>query len=59
MCTANNVLNPKLEMLSQREQLMIDIDLICDGWLSDDLPQKDIDDLVRTLCDAVCENFPS
>ena len=59
MCTANNVLNPKLEMLSQREQLMIDIDLICDGWLSTDLPRKDIDDLVRTLCDAVCENFPS
>ena len=59
MCTANNVLNPKLEMLSQREQLMIDIDLICDGWLGADLPRKDIDDLVRTLCDAVCENFPS
>ena len=60
MCTATNVFDPKLEMLSQREQLMIDIDLICDGWLSPTgIPQRDINDLVRTLCDAVCENFPA
>ena len=48
-----------LEMLSQREQLMEDIDCIVEseleGIISDDLSNE----LVRRLCDAVCRNFPA
>ena len=54
-------LNPKLEMLSAREQLMEDIDAICDEFFCEHFPnsQEQFDDLVRVLCDAVCKNFPS
>ena len=53
--------NPKLEMLSAREQLMEDIDAICDEFFCEHFPnsQEQFDDLVRVLCDAVCKNFPS
>ena len=53
--------NPKLEMLSAREQLMEDIDAICDEFFCEHFPnsQEQFDDLVRVLCDAVCRNFPS
>ena len=55
----------QLEMLTQREQLMEDIDAIVDEFTFD-LPIDDIqersqlaEDLTRTLCDAVCKNFPA
>ncbi len=53
-------LNPKLEMLTAREQLMEDIDVsvmsLCEHFPNS---QEQFDDLVRVLCDAVCKNFPS
>ena len=53
------VMSDLLEMLSQREQLMEDIDCIVEseleGIISDDLSNE----LVRRLCDAVCRNFPA
>jgi hypothetical protein len=53
-------MNDQLEMLSQREQLMEDIDAIVDGFFNDHLEQYqgERDDLTRILCDAVCTNFP-
>ena len=49
-----------LEMLSQREQLMEDIDSICDGFFCENFPaSKDqYEELVTLLCDAVRTNFP-
>ena len=53
----------KLEMLTQREQLMEDIDSIIESYQSDenfDINDcDDRDDLIRVLCDAVCANFPT
>jgi len=51
----------KLEMLTAREQLMEDIDGICDEFFCEHFPnsQEQFDDLVRVLCDAVCKNFPT
>ena len=58
-------MNTNLEMLSQREQLMEDIDAIVDEFTFN-LPIDDIherselaEDLCRMLCDAVCKNFPT
>ena len=58
-------IEPDLEMLTQREQLMEDIDAIVDEFTFD-LPIDDIhersqlaEDLTRVLCDAVCKNFPT
>ena len=55
----------QLEMLTQREQLMEDIDCIVDEFTFD-LPIEDIherselaEELTRVLCDAVCKNFPT
>ena len=53
-----------LDMLTAREQLMKEIDLIVGGWWIDTyqhykLPNSQLDYLIRTLCDAVCENFPT
>ena len=50
-----------LEMLMQREQLMEDIDGICDEFFCEHFPnsKEQFDDLVRVLCDAVCKNFPT
>ena len=52
-------------MLTQREQLMEDIDAIVDEFTFD-LPIDDIhersqlaEDLTRVLCDSVCKNFPT
>lgn len=54
--------NNKLEMLSAREQLMSDIECIVesvfwDTW-GDEYPATQ-NELIKTLCDAVCKNFPS
>ena len=63
--------NPMLEMLMAREQLMEDIDGIIEGLYFDNpvqnccgadrlqLTATDRDELIRTLCDAVCKNFPA
>ena len=54
----------KLEMLTQREQLMEDIDGIIEVFFNEryDMDDPDIrsvcEDLTSTLCDAVCTNFP-
>ena len=52
-------LNPKLEMLTAREQLMEDIDCIVDDFLYEKLTAQEQLNLVIALCDAVCKNFPS
>ena len=53
-------MNNQLEMLSQREQLMEDIDaIITSQYLNDKIDEDDMEDLIRVLCDAVCENFPT
>ena len=54
----------RLEMLTQREQLMEDIDCIVFAFFDehynmDDDYRSEKDDLVRVLCDAVCKNFPA
>ena len=48
------------EMLTQREQLMWDIDGIVDEFASNNnISEEDMEDLIRVLCDAVCKNFPT
>ena len=49
-------IDPELEFLTQREQLMEDIDLIVDCF---DRDTESNDELVLRLCDAVCRNFPA
>ena len=50
-----------LEMLTQREQLMEDIDSIVDDFFYEkyngDIAERD--ELTRILCDAVCKNYPT
>ena len=50
-----------LEMLSAREQLIEDIDAICDEFFCENFPASTdkYEKLVRVLCDAVCKNFPA
>ena len=53
-------MNNQLEMLSQREQLMEDIDaIITSQYLSDKIDEDDMEDIIRVLCDAVVKNFPT
>ena len=53
-------LNNQLEMLSQREQLMEDIDcIITSQYMDDKINEDDMENLIRVLCDAVCTNFPT
>ena len=61
----HTTMDSDLEMLSQRELLMEDIDSIVDQFTFD-LPIDDIhercelaEELTRLLCDAVRINFPS
>ena len=54
----------RLEMLSAREQLMEDIDCIIESKFSEVFPHTEDyeelrDELIQTLCDAVCKNFPT
>ena len=49
-------MNNQLEMLSQREQLMEDIENIIESNFGE-VEYKD--DAIRMLCDAVCTNFPT
>tara|TARA_Y100000033_G_C2655185_1_gene66770 strand:- start:56 stop:238 length:183 start_codon:yes stop_codon:yes gene_type:complete len=55
---------PQLEMLTAREQLMEDIDCIIESKFSEVFPHTEDyeelrDELIETLCDAVCKNFPA
>ena len=57
-----NSMTDKLEMLTQREQLMEDIDSIIDGFFIDTYEgqyPEERDELTRMLCDAVVKNFPT
>ena len=52
-----------LEMLSQREKLMEDIEAIVADFYEESGFEMmeccpDTDKLIRTLCDTVCKNFP-
>jgi len=49
-------IEPDLEMLMQREQLMEDIDSIVEDFCP--FGTEGNSELVRVLCDAVCKNFP-
>ena len=54
-------IEPDLEMLTQREQLMEDIDSIVEGFFIDTYEgqyPEERDELTRMLCDAVVKNFP-
>ena len=52
----HTLMNSDLEMLSQREQLMEDIENIIESNFGE-VEYKD--DVIRMLCDAVCTNFPT
>ena len=54
----HNKMMDQLEMLSQREQLMEDIDCIITEYFAEYDVNYD-EELVRILCDAVCKNFPA
>ena len=52
----------QLEMLTQREQLMWDIDGIVEEFFIStwgDEYGEDMEELIKVLCNAVCKNFPS
>ena len=53
--------NNTLVMLSSREQLMEDIDAICDEFFYNNYngDTSEANELVRILCDSVCKNFPA
>ena len=51
-----SIMMNQLEMLTQREQLMEDIDCIIESNFGE-VEYKD--DVIRQLCDAVCKNFPT
>ena len=52
------------DYLDEREQLMEDIDCIIESKFSEVFPHTEDyeelrDELIRSLCDAVCRNFPT
>ena len=54
----------KLEMLTQREELMEDINTLVEDWYysvidPDDNNEAEKEDLIHVLREAVCRNFPS
>ena len=58
---SNDIMNQQ-ELLTQREQLMWDIDGIVEEWVCNivpDINEDNMEDLIKTLCDSVCKNFPS
>ena len=57
----NRFIMDRLTMLTQREQLMEDIDCIITEYFKDtDIYDVNYDhELVMLLCDAVCKNFPA
>ena len=58
---SNDIMNQQ-ELLTQREQLMWDIDGIVEEWICNivpDINEDNMEDLIKTLCDSVCKNFPT
>jgi len=50
----------QLDMLTQREQLMWDIDGIVEEFTcNNNISEDDMEDLISVLCDSVCKNFPN
>ena len=47
----------RLDFLTMREQVMENIDVICDTSLAGLVPQSEIDQLVTVLCDSVCDTM--
>ena len=51
------------DYLAERDQLMHDIQYVIEGFWYATWPEgqflEDRDELTRTLCDAVCKNFPT
>jgi hypothetical protein len=54
----HNKMMDRLEMLSQREQLMEDIDCIVSAQYGQGNEEL-ADEMIKLLCDAVCKNFPA
>ena len=54
----NRFIMDRLTMLTQREQLMEDIDCIITEYFKEYDVNYD-HELVMLLCDAVCKNFPT
>ena len=50
--------NPQLEMLTAREQLMEDIENTIDGELDGIISPELRYEVIRRLCDKVCQSFP-
>ena len=64
MVMIKEIVMTNLEMLTQREQLMEDIDSIVESYywekrLEWQFGPDDCVELTRILCDAVCKNFPT
>ena len=59
--SAEVIMNTQMDTLKQREQLMEDIDSICDDFFYSNYNGdiSEAEELVRILCDAVCKNFPT
>ena len=51
-------MNTNLEMLTQREQLMEDIDCIISEYFQG-IDDAELNQVTEILCDAVCRNFPA
>ncbi len=50
----------RLTLLTQREQLMWDIDGIVEEFAcNNNISENDMEDLIHVLCDSVCKNFPA
>jgi len=48
----------RLTMLTQREQLMEDIDCIITEYFQG-IDDAELNQVTKILCDAVCRNFPT
>ena len=53
------MMNEHMQMLSQREQLMVDIACIFSEYFGEIYDAKYDEELVSMLCDAVHKNFPT
>jgi len=56
---SNDIMNQQ-ELLTQREQLMVDIDCIVDEFSDElELDYETSEKLIMLLNDVVCKNFPT
>jgi len=54
----NPFIMDRLTMLTQREQLMEDIDCIITEYFQG-IDDAELNQVTKILCDAVCRNFPT